>query len=143
MPTPHVLGDEELEKFLRRLPDRVFKSALRKSARKGTKVIQQDLMDAAPKGATGRLSRSIIVRTSKRGRRRGQISFDVGTNKDEAYKGRFAEYGTVHQPARPWMEPAAKQALRKAQKETARDLGRTIPKDAERLARQTGSKRRR
>ena len=137
MATPHVIGDQELDRFLRRLPQRIFRNALRKSTRVGAKTIQQRTIQAAPH----RSFRRIIVRVNRRKGRRGRISFSVGPS-TRAYYALYYELGASgpgqrRQPPRPWFRPAARAAQTSAVRATRRDLARSINKDAVRLANQT------
>jgi HK97 gp10 family phage protein len=93
--------------------DRVFKEALDE----GVKPILSAMQRRAPT-KTGFLKVNIKVGTVKKNKN-GVWSQVVGPAKGDitaAYYGKFSEYGSVHEPARPWMRPAFDESKDKAYK---------------------------
>jgi hypothetical protein len=79
----------------RKLEAKGFPQALKDAGRSEAEVIARD----AARGAPGNLGRTVEVKDVSHG---DVIAYAVGTD-DPA--GRFVEYGTVRQPARPWLWP--------------------------------------
>jgi len=94
----------------RKLEARGLPQALEDTARKEADAIAEDAARAAP----GDLGRTVEVKDVNRGDR---IAFAVGT---PAPAGRFVEYGTVRQPASPWLWPVFRARLPRV-KQSLRD----------------------
>lgn len=107
-----ITGLDELEAKLKDIGDKLARKHLRKALRAGGKVLQEALVESAPvaTGDTpaghdpGTLRDSIRPRLGMSSiKEEGKVS--VGPSKD-AFWGRFSEFGTRHEPARPWIRSA-------------------------------------
>ena len=105
-------GLEELGKVISGLPVRLEKQVLRKVARAGATVARKRIKAAAPaetgpRSAAskkyGTLKSNIKVKNLKQ-RHRSEFACKVTTG--NAFWGSFSEFGTSHQPAKPWFRPA-------------------------------------
>lgn len=92
-------GDKEAERILATLIPKEAKKAVKKSLRESGKYLKAKVRRETPRGKTGFLRRSIIVRTAKqrsgKSLPRGMFGIAVKT-KPEAYYGFFLEFGTTH-----------------------------------------------
>lgn len=120
------------------------------ATREGAKMVKAALVQAAPVGTEptektrrtksgklvtfdyGRLRANIRIRKLK-GSNQHQIKFGVGIG--SAFWGLFSEFGTRHQPARPWLRPAFETIGPKVIQEMGRLLGIGITREAKRLGR--------
>ena len=93
---------ELLEKFTA-LDERVAKRALRKALRAGGKVFKDAIIARTPV-KTGQLRDDIIAATSVNASE-GTGTTSAGPTK-HSYYGEFEEFGTSHQPAKPFIRPA-------------------------------------
>ncbi len=120
MPTTTVTikGLDELQDKLNRLPPEFSRKALRNGLTPAGKVFQIALKSLA--GITGRYStgwmaKHVTIRTKTNNLDQGnvKVGFDrkqriVGgkkTNTNAAYEAIYAEFGTKHEPARPFIRP--------------------------------------
>jgi len=106
--TIEIQGLDELEAQLKWLPLHVRRKVARDALKAGAQVIKTQAEINAP-FKTGALMQSIEVQRG-RSRRRGTVNFVVGVSKgwfkgDQFYAA-FHEFGTSHQPARPFLRPA-------------------------------------
>lgn len=135
--TTRIQGARELDKVLKKLPERVARTVVRGAVRKAAKVVEAEMRARAPVGPTGNLKASIgqigvrqpdkrkVVRTVgalKRGGRKG-------------YHAHLVEFGTVKTPARPFIRPAFDRTKGEALKVMGKELGKGVEKAARRLAR--------
>lgn len=91
--------------------DKIIKEALKE----GAKPILEAMKRRVPV-KTGKLKQNIKTGTVRKGRN-GSWSQVIGPAKGDisvAYYGKFSEYGTSKQPARPWMRPAFDESQDKA-----------------------------
>ena len=93
---------ELLEKF-DALDSKAAKGALRKALRAGGAVFKQAIIQRTPV-KTGQLRDDIIAATSIDASERTGTS-SAGPTRHSFY-GEFEEFGTSHQPAKPFMRPA-------------------------------------
>jgi HK97 gp10 family phage protein len=107
-----VKGLDDLETKLKELGDKLAKKHLRKALRAGGKVLQEAIVERAPvaTGETpeghdpGTLRDSVRPRISLSSvKEEGKVS--IGPGKSGWY-GKFSEFGTRNEPARPWIRPA-------------------------------------
>lgn len=98
----------------RKLEARAVPDALKDTGRNEAEVIARD----AARGAPGNLGGSVEVKDVSHG---DMTAFAVGTPEPA---GRFVEYGTVRQPARPWLWPVFRARLPRI-KQSLRDTLRT------------------
>lgn len=87
------------------------KGALQASLKKAAEPLQQEMATRAPRGekAHPHMADDIVIRavTKVDGEAvpEGQFAVGVGPTSEHFYA-KFGEYGTVHEPARPWARPA-------------------------------------
>lgn len=113
-----------MEALLRRLndlqniPDHVVEEALKEAA----KVFQRIVEEKAPRSPynKGHLFENIIISEVVNGRIR------VAPEARHYFYARFVEFGTVDQPAQPFMEPAFLEGLEEAQKAMGRVISRWV-----------------
>lgn len=138
-------GSKELEAALKALGAEVATKAGVQATRKATNVMRDAVRDNAPRGEQsskrtwrnkdgsqgrgdyGRLHQNIKTR-KVRSRRRQTVSFQVTTG--SAFWGRFSEFGTEHEPARPWFKPALDQVAGKVVAAIGTELKKAIEKAA-------------
>lgn len=106
--TIEIKGLDELESQLKYLPVHVRKKLAREALKAGAGVIKTQAELNAP-FKTGALMRSIEIQPGRRNRP-NTISYIIGTGKawfqgDQFYAA-FIEFGTSHQPAKPFLRPA-------------------------------------
>lgn len=131
-------GFDDLEKALRKLPDRVQKrvsqSAVTGSIRKARKEIKASAPrgDGSSKAAQqyGQLYKNIKVGKA-RTRNRNQKSAFVSTG--NAFWGYFLEFGTRYIPARPWFIPAFERTTNVMLEELRIRIGKGIDKEFDKL----------
>ena len=117
-------GAKELEATLKALGTEVATKAGASGTRQATNIMRDAVKAKAPRGTEptqrswktkdgtkqtadyGRLHDNIKT-VKQRSRKRNTIRFIVTTGK--AFWGRFSEFGTEHEPARPWFRPAVEQ----------------------------------
>jgi HK97 gp10 family phage protein len=140
-------GLNELGKLLDGLPAKIQRNVMAGAVKAGADVLVAPLAAAAPV-FTGRLEESIVSRREAAGRSRRRSSASellvsagiaiVGVAKRYWH---FSEFGTVHQPARPWIRPtfAANQA--KAVAAVKKYMTKRVGREAKKLARETGAKK--
>jgi len=126
-------GFDELEKAMKKLPGRIARKELANATRAGGSVIRKEArIRLKPHRSTGRLSRGIIMRTAKRAST--WVLVKLSPNKD-VYWGRFLEFGTKHQGAKPWLTPALDSKKDEAVKAIGKRLWVGIKRQAAKLAR--------
>jgi HK97 gp10 family phage protein len=103
-------GNEELQRALRQVPETLRRDTLKQGVRDAAEVILKAAKAIVPRGATGVLVGSLIVR-EVRSRNKERVSANVTTTK-EGFYAHFVEYGThnadgsVRMDAKPFMRPA-------------------------------------
>lgn len=105
--TAHVEGLDELERMLEELTPKAAKAAVRRAALKAGEIWQEAIEERAPR-RTGFLSEHITIKTKTTGGdddSTGGITVLVGPEKS-AFYAMFQEFGTKHQPAKPFIGPA-------------------------------------
>jgi len=102
-----VVGTEEIMNKLHNMAG-AGKKILRKSMRKGAKLIQKEAKANAPVSKTKMLKKNIKVKSGKRSR--NTISINVqnsaGDFKGETYYSGVVEFGSKHQEAQHYMKDA-------------------------------------
>ena len=117
-------GGQELLKLLERLDEKVQKQVVKIATREGAEVVRDAAKQLCPV-RTGSLQRAIKIRAKRKRGSRGRLSRgDIGhsvvigegtfiTRKKlvtgKVFYGGFVEFGTKHNPAHPFLRPAAKQ----------------------------------
>jgi HK97 gp10 family phage protein len=104
-----VTGLNELSAKLRELTPNLVKRALIDSLRQSGEVFRDALEEYAPVGPppdphSGQLAESMKI-VVKLDILKDQGIARIGPTQD-AFWGRFSEFGTVHEAAKPWMRPA-------------------------------------
>ncbi|SEM40664.1 phage protein, HK97 gp10 family [Sphingomonas gellani] len=138
-------GFKELEKALKELGPPVATKAGTEGLRKATNVMRDAVKAKAPKGDQptkrtwrnkdgtqnsadyGRLKQNIKTR-KVRSRRQHTVSYKVTTG--SAFWGRFSEFGTEHEPARPWFKPAIDEVAGRVVQALQDELKKAIDKAA-------------
>jgi len=138
-------GARELEAALKALGPEVATKAGAQATRQATNVMRDAVKAGAPRGDQsskrtwrnkdgsqgtadyGHLHENVKTR-KVRARKQHTVSFQVTTGK--AFWGRFSEFGTEHEPARPWFKPAIDQVASKVVAALAPALKKAIDKAA-------------
>lgn len=99
-----VSGADDLVKQLQAIRKTKAKSAIRKGSRQGSKIIQRECVDKAPR-KTGAMSRGIKVRALPRSRKwvGTMVRFAM-----ENFYGRFIDLGTKYIQARRFMRDSVR-----------------------------------
>ena len=109
-----LIGANEMSKLLRDLPERVQGAALQKSAYAGANVLRNEVRRGAPSSKAGERSPS----SKEFGRIKSNVRVSRGRNEGSparrfafvrikrSFWAAFYEFGTAHQPARPFFRPA-------------------------------------
>jgi len=125
--TCSITGLDELEQKLEQLAPKQAKTALRRAARQSAEIFEEEVEARAPR-LTGMLAESFVIRSrasaSEEDGITGAITASVkvdakakrevqGITRPYKYpfkwahlEARFAEFGTVHEAARPFIGPA-------------------------------------
>lgn len=100
-----IKGLRDLEAQLKFLPNRVRLNIGRRALKAGAQPILQRAKMNAPR-RTGTLQSSLRVKLG-RSRRPQSLLVTIGTRKEsDMFYAAFNEFGTGHQPARPFLRPA-------------------------------------
>ena len=127
---------------MKQLPQNVENRVLQAATTAGAREMRKAVKAAAPIGTEEqspsskrykRLSQNIKVQALKSARQKGRRGARVFTG--NAFWGRFLEFGTRHQAARPWFRTAVSSAQGAAADKLKEGLGRGIIREAEKLAR--------
>ena len=123
-----VQGLAELEAKLRELKPTIARKHFRLAMNRGANILLDEARSRAPIRDDGEVKRvKVGVKTGerlpgflledveiRRGRASaGSVAFKIGTTA-RAFYARFLEFGTRHQPARPWLRPALDTAAEEA-----------------------------
>jgi HK97 gp10 family phage protein len=145
-----LTGGKELEAALKALGPEVATKAGTSGTRKATNVMRDAVKANAPRGEQstkrtwrnkdgtqgsadyGRLHENIKTR-KVRARKAKTVSFQVTTG--SAFWGRFSEFGTEHEPARPWFKPALDQVAGKVVEAISDELKKAIDRAARKARR--------
>jgi HK97 gp10 family phage protein len=119
--TSEVQGLQELQRALDALPDKIAKRLMTRAGRAGGAVFKEQMVNHAPRSGSSvfgqALKNSKVSGSIRYGplydHMRITVSFQgvhwmtvkIGPSKGTAFYARFYEYGTIHQPARPFMRP--------------------------------------
>ena len=141
-------GAAELARLLDAMPRKLSKVLLVRALRKGAQRLQREMRSRAPKRSDaqtkagrkpGHLRRNIRVRSAQ-GRGDSAPAVDVYLSKG-AFYGKFLEFGTSRQPARPWMRPAYDAEIQAAIDDISAQLGKEVNEAVSALAAQFGTLR--
>lgn len=138
-----VKGLRELERKLRKLPDKLAGQALNFALRKAAKPVQDEAMRLVPR-KSGVLQRSIVIRKQRSSNPRNHAQMNVGVRKNaksggDPYYWRFVEFGFTKRdgsfyPARPFLRPALERTHREATRIFADELEKRIHREARKKA---------
>ncbi|KKM90812.1 hypothetical protein LCGC14_1234840 [marine sediment metagenome] len=108
--TMEVRGLKELERELSKLPNKIAKGIMRRAMNRGADVVVRAAKRNLVRNQnveSGQLIRSVKKATKIRahGLRGATVDVRVGLL-SQAFYGRFLEFGTKHQAAKPFMGPA-------------------------------------
>ena len=122
--TVKLTGLDELDRAVKKLPQRLQRRVLNTALRASGRVIQKRAKSLAPV-KSGVLRRSIVVRTGKA--RKGSATVFVTTTKgkgekNDAWYAHLVEFGTKLVRARPFLRPA----FDETQKEQLDAIGQTL-----------------
>ena len=129
-------GFDELDAALAKLPDMLQVELLGLAVAAGAEVLRDGAERRAPR-LTGDLAEGMTYQLTAH---RDGVTASIGPDKDSFY-GLFQEFGTSHQPARPFLRPtvdedgaravsAIAQKLKEGLERKARQLGQGAPKAA-------------
>lgn len=146
-----IKGLKELDNLLTQLPRQVARKEMAAALRAGAVKIRQAAKARAP---VRQASHAIAIRRRRgpanKGRMPGFLRASIGIRTlrtareaaphivvtvGRAFYGMFSEFGTKHQPARPWLRPAAESAAGAAFAAIKETLVRRIAAAAERFSR--------
>lgn len=116
--TISIKGLDQLQDKLNRLPPEASRRALKNGLRPAGQIFQKRLQSLAGitgKYSTGWMAKHITLRVNTNNLDQGsvKVGFDrkqrtvegKKTNTNAAYEAIYAEFGTVHEPARPFIRP--------------------------------------
>lgn len=130
-------GFEDVIAKLGDLPKTLEKKIVRKALRVGGKIILKEARRLAPKGPTGKLKKTIKLKSVKRSRKRIGVYIRTGTRselgikkKDKGYYPFSVEFGTQFSLASPYMRPALKNNADRARKEIGKEIKKGLEIEA-------------
>ena len=135
-----VEGLRELERALQELPKTTARNTLRRVLRKAAEPVQSTMEAIAPRD-TGWTAESIEISSTlnaaqrREAKREGTYFAEVHIGMRRGSAAIFQEFGTIDQPARPFMRPAWDATQDIALRTIETQLGGEIEKSAQRLAR--------
>ena len=126
-------GTKELESAFNELPKSMGKQVLLSAIKKAAKPVVTDAKDKARK-RTGKGAKSIKARTNKKLK---PIGVSIGTSREEFHM-MFIEFGTIFQPANPFLRPAWDANKNKVLNSMEKEIWNALTKKARTLARKAG-----
>lgn len=160
----HVLGLKEIKATLERLPARLGEKVVRAALRAGAQVIRKDAQSRAPvlqkpdkRRKAGTLKKSITIKRSKQDKYGVYLTVagltakkikefkkakksGSANNPDDPFYWVFQELGTTSQPAKSFLRKAFEANKFAALRKFEEYAKKRIVKEAEKLAREMGSK---
>jgi HK97 gp10 family phage protein len=135
----HISGLAEIGKVLDQLPDRIERRVLQNAVNAGARLILSAVKEKAPTSEEpsvnswkyGSILQNLKVRTITKARKTARGAY-VSTG--NAFWAVFYEFGTRHQPARPFMRPAFDESQDWAAQAIVDKLTAGIEKEATTLA---------
>lgn len=115
-----IIGLDELDRRMKALPGKVVKKIMKDALNYSGNVLQLAQIAAAPMMEPGEEGPHPAGQLKMDIRRVVQVKPDEGTGtvsvgpSGHSFYGSFAEFGTSHQPARPWMVPAFEESAEEA-----------------------------
>lgn len=134
--TIKIEGARELERVLKRLPDKVTRKVIEGSLRKGARIIAKEAKNLVPV-RTGELRASITVAAARGKGRRGRVkpgTISVGFRRPVSARAHLTEFGTRDTRAQPFLRPALIKKGSAAIDKIGESLGPAIEKEAVKLA---------
>lgn len=131
-----ITGAAEIAALLKQMPDRVSQRVVENALRAGARVIAAEARENVPVD-TGELRDSITVAVSKwegRRRKRDEGVVFVGFKSPASRRAHLTEFGTVNQPAQPFMRPALDAKGAEAVERIGKIMGNGVEREAARLA---------
>lgn len=119
---------KQLNKNLNSLGPKMAKKILNQSMRKGTKLVQRNAKQNAPRD-TGKMARAITVRKSKTKSRdiiKFRVFVDHNKLPDGPYYPAFVEYGTKDRPPKPFMRKTFDETGEMARKLTEDEIRKLV-----------------
>lgn len=138
--TVRIEGLRELDHALGELPKATARNVLRRVLKKAAEPTLSAMEAHAPRDTgwtAGSIAISSTLNRSNRGdvKREGKAFAEVYVGSDRGSAAVFQEWGTVNQPAHPYMRPAWEGTKERALEIIGKELGSEIEKAAARLAR--------
>lgn len=145
--TARVSGFKELDAVLKELPQTMQKQVLAGAVAAGARVIRREVKAATPVGQDpspasqkyGRAKDNVRIARLRR-IRRAVAGYRVSMGR--AFWMTWYEFGSSHQPARPFFRPAFERASSEAIKAMRENMAKGLERAAKRLAGKYGSVRR-
>ena len=108
----NVVTVRNLDELAKALHDHALdvQAGLGAVAQAGAEVYRQAAAERAPV-RTGRLAESVVVGEVEMEGWTAVVPVGPSAESHRSFIGRFQEYGTVHQPAQPWMRPAGDESV--------------------------------
>lgn len=135
----NIEGAAELERVLKRLPDKIGRQVLEGSLRSGARIIAKEARKRVPV-RTRELQKSITVGAARGRGRRGKLGrvkpgeVVVGFKRPVSARAHLTEFGTRHSRAQPFLRPALISKGSAAIDAIGKALGKRIEKAAVKLA---------
>ncbi len=126
-----IQGLDQLDRALQELAWPAARRALRKGMRSGANIVRDEARAKAPV-RTRKLQRSI--RTRERSEQDGWMRFAIEVP-SSAFYGRFFEYGTSKQSAKPFLRPAAENKTEAAVSQMRTALAEAVELEMQRARR--------
>ena len=123
------IESKQLLKALKKLPINIQKNVMVGSTRAGAKVVSDEAKRLVPI-KSGRLKKSIGI--TKRKSRVGEVRFSVSPRKggkNNAFYGRFIEFGTSKMQAKPFLRPALEKSVDETLKASKDYIAKRLPKE--------------
>jgi HK97 gp10 family phage protein len=151
--TVNIDGASQIEALLKQMPERVARNVVNHSLMQGAAVVVRELKNDAPVGVYGdggvrkvptrkrQKFGSLASNIRRKTLKVGGASMTVGVGIGRAFWGLFDEFGTHHQPARPWFRRAWEAVKLQALDAIGKDLGKSVEREALKLAGETGTKK--
>ena len=141
-----ITGVEAVNKALEQLPQKLQDRAVKNAMAAGARVIRNEARRLVPVGPGPTHLRDMIVvsRTVQRGGKRRSVKGGVvlGIRDEGRYYASIVEFGSSRTSPQPYMRPALDNKAQEALDVIGPKLGKEIEKQAGKLAKMSGAKRR-
>lgn len=139
-------GMKEVQKALEQLPDKLQDRAVKNAMASGARLIRNEAKRLVPVGpGPSHLKDMIVVsRTVQVGGKRKSLKGEVvlGIKDEGRMYAHLIEFGASHMRAQPFMRPALDNKHAEAMRVIGTKLGKEVEKQARKLGKMSGSKRR-